>query len=60
MNKPVYTDKTLTLEEMMDCLHNPTPDKRSLSELDDVIDEIIERNPEWVEHIMRIVEKHSL
>jgi len=60
MNKPVHTDKTLTLEEMMECLHNPTPDKRSLSELDDVIDEIIERNPEWVEHIMRIVEKHSL
>jgi hypothetical protein len=60
MNKPVYTDKTLTLEEMIDCLHNPTADKRSLSELDDVIDEIIERNPEWVAHIMRIVEKHSL
>lgn len=57
MNKPVYTDKTLTLEEMMDCLHNPTPDKRSLSELDDVIDEIIERNPEWVEQIMKIVEE---
>jgi hypothetical protein len=31
--------------------------KRSLAELDDVIDEIIERNPEWVEHIMKIVEK---
>ena len=47
----------LTLDEMIDCLHNPTPDKRSLAELDTVIDEIIDRNPEWVEHIMRIVEK---
>jgi hypothetical protein len=38
-------------------LRNPTPDKRSLAELDTVIDEIIDRNPEWVEHIMRIVEQ---
>jgi len=50
-------DKNLTLDEMMDCLRNPTPDKRSLAELDTVIDEIIDRNPEWVEHIMKIVEK---
>jgi hypothetical protein len=50
-------DKNLTLDEMIDCLRNPTSDKRSLAELDTVIDQIIERNPEWVEHIMRIVEK---
>ncbi len=50
-------DKNLTLDEMIDCLHNPTPDKRSLAELDTVIDEMMERNPEWVEHIMRIVEQ---
>lgn len=50
-------DKNLTLDEMIDCLRNPTPDKRSLAELDTVIDEIIDRNPEWVEHIMRIVEQ---
>lgn len=31
--------------------------KRSLEELDDVIDEIIERNPDWVEEISRIVEE---
>ena len=49
-------DKNLTLDEMMDCFHNPKG-KRSLAELDDVIDEIIERNPKWVEHIMRIVEE---
>ena len=51
MNKP-----NLTLDEMIDCLHNPQG-KRSLAELDDVIDEIIERNPEWVEKINRIVEE---
>lgn len=50
-------DKKLSLEEMLDCLHNPAPDKRSLDELDDVIDEIIARNPEWVNEIMRIVEE---
>ena len=46
----------LTLDEMMDCLRNPKG-KRSLAELDDVIDEIIERNPDWVEKINRIVEE---
>jgi hypothetical protein len=51
------TEKNLTLEEMLDCLRNPAPDKRSIAQLDDVIDEIIERNPEWVEHIMQIVEQ---
>ena len=48
--------QNLTLDEMMDCLRNPQG-KRSLAELDDVIDEIIERNPEWVEKINRIVEE---
>ena len=52
----VMDEQNLTLDEMMDCLRNPRG-KRSLAELDDVIDEIIDRNPEWVEHIMRIVEE---
>ena len=52
MNEP-----NLTLDEMIDCLRNPRPDKRSFAELDTVIDEIIDRNPEWVAHIMRIVEQ---
>ena len=52
-------DKKLTLDEMIDCLRNPTPDKRSIAELDDVIDEIISRNPEWVDKITQIVEKHK-
>ena len=49
-------ERNLTLDEMMDCLRNPQG-KRSLAELDDVIDEIIDRNPEWVEKINRIVEE---
>ena len=32
--------------------------KRSLEELDDVIDEIIARNPDWVKEIERIIEEH--
>jgi hypothetical protein len=52
MNEP-----NLTLDEMIDCLRNPQPDKRSFAELDTVIDEIIDRNPEWIAHIMRIVEQ---
>jgi len=57
MIKYQKTNRDLTLDEMLDCFHNPTPDKRRLAELDDVIDEIIERNPEWVEQIMRFVEE---
>jgi hypothetical protein len=53
----IGNDKNLTLDEIIDCLRNPTLDKRSLAEQDTVIDEIIDRNPEWVEHIMRIVEQ---
>ncbi len=50
-------DKNLTLDEMLDCFRNPASDKRSIAELDDVIDEIIDRNPKWVEKIMKIVEE---
>ena len=49
-------ERNLTLDEMMDCLRNPRG-KRSLAELDDVIDEIMDRNPDWVEKISRIVEE---
>jgi len=33
--------------------------KRSLSELDDVIDEIIDRNPEWVLQLEKIIEESN-
>ena len=49
-------ERNLTLDEMIDCLRNPQG-KRSLAELDDVIDEIIDRNPDWVAKITRIVEE---
>lgn len=35
-------------------MQNPR-DKRSLAELDTVIDEIIERNPEWVDELSKII-----
>lgn len=39
---------------MMEPKH--TLKKRSLEELDDVIEEIIERNPEWAAEIEHIIE----
>ncbi len=50
------TNYDLTLEEMINCLRNPKG-KRSLAELDDVIDEIIERNPDFIEKISKIVDE---
>ena len=47
-------ERNLTLDEMMDCLRNPRG-KRSLAELDDVIDEIIDRNPEFMEKLGEII-----
>lgn len=38
-------------------MNNNTPKKRSLAELDDVIEEIIERNPDWINQIEEIIEK---
>jgi hypothetical protein len=49
--------KDLSLDEMLDCFRNPASDKRSIAELDDVIDEIMERNPDFVEKISRIVDE---
>ena len=49
------TNRSLTIDEMVDCLRNPKG-KRSLAELDDVIDEIIDRNPDFVEKISKIIE----
>jgi len=56
MIKHQKTNRDLTLDEMIDCLRNPKG-KRSLAELDDVIDEIIERNPDFVEKIAQIIAK---
>lgn len=35
---------------------NEIPDKRSLAELDDVIEEIIRRNPDWVAELEKLIE----
>jgi hypothetical protein len=48
----------LTVEEMIHCFHNPVG-KRSLAELDDVIDEIIDRNPDFVEKINEIISRKN-
>ncbi len=56
MIKHQKTNRDLTLDEMIDCLRNPKG-KRSLAELNDVIDEIIERNPDFVGKISQIIAK---
>lgn len=43
--------------EIADKLDRMNLQKRSLEELDDVIEEIIERNPEFVDQITEIVER---
>lgn len=50
-------EREYTLDEMIDFVKNPKYKgrKRSLAELDDVIDEIMERNPDFVEKIGRIM-----
>lgn len=49
-------NQPLTPSEMLDCFKRPG-NRRSLAELDTVIDEILDRNPEFVEEINNIVSK---
>jgi hypothetical protein len=51
-------DRELTVDEMIRHLHNPVG-KRSLAELDDVIDEIIDRNPDFVKKINEIISRKN-
>lgn len=55
MIKYKKSERDLTIDEMMDCLRQPSNDKRSMSELDSVINDIIDRNPEWIAKIERII-----
>ena len=55
MSQPPKLEREYTLDEMLDALHNPHQNLRSLAELDTVIDEIMDRNPEWVEEIARLI-----
>jgi len=48
----------LTIDEMIDCLSNPSSNHCSLAELDRVIDDVIDGNPEWFRRITEIVEKN--
>ena len=45
-----------SLDEMIGHLHNPQG-KRSLAELDTVVDEIIARNPEWVAELNKVIKE---
>ncbi len=51
--------KEYSLDEMIGHLHNPQG-KRSLEELDTVVDEIIARNPEWVAELNKILKEKGL
>jgi len=58
MSKYEESAPEFTVEEMIHHLRNPVG-KRSLAELDDVIDEIIQRNPDFVEKINEIVNRNK-
>jgi hypothetical protein len=47
-------EKEYTLEEMMYHLKHPV-NKRSIAELDDVLEEMLQRNPDFVDEINKII-----
>lgn len=51
------TGKQYTLDEMMDAVRNPKNKLRSLEELDDVVEEIIEGNPEWYSDFEKMIQE---
>ena len=53
-NKP---EREYTLEEMMDAVRNPKNNLRSLAELDTVVEEIIEGNPEWHSDFEKLIQE---
>ena len=59
MNDQEDPDKVYTIDEMMHQMHNPNPKNklRSLAELDEVLDEIVERNPEWFAVLEKLIEE---
>jgi hypothetical protein len=57
MNEPKNSNKEYTVDEMIHCMHNPKNKLRSLAELDTVLDEIIQRNPEWYKEIQQSIGK---
>lgn len=42
-------------------LTDPGPElkRRSLTELDEVIEEILEQHPDWVQQVTKIIEAHT-
>ena len=54
-----HIPKEYSIDEMMHHMHNPNPKNklRSLAELDDVLDEIVERNPEWFAELEKLIEE---
>jgi len=53
--KEMSENKKLTLDDLVDCRQHSN-NKRSLLELDTVIDEIVNRNPDWVAEIKQIID----
>ena len=51
------TGKQYTLDEMMHAVRNPKNKLRSLEELDTVVQEIIEGNPEWYSDFEKMIQE---
>ena len=57
MSKFNNTGKQYTIDEMMDAMRNPKNKLRSLEELDDVVEEIIDRNREWYADFEKMIQE---
>lgn len=51
------TGKQYTIDEMVDAMRNPKNKLRSLEELDDVVEEIIDRNREWYADFEKMIQE---
>jgi histone deacetylase complex regulatory component SIN3 len=49
--------KQYTVDEMIDAMKNPTNKLRSIAELDKVVEEIIDRNPEWYAEFEQFIQE---
>ena len=52
------TGKQYTLDEIMDAMRNPKNKLRSLEELDDVVEEIIDRNPKEYAELEQLIREN--
>jgi hypothetical protein len=58
MGTIVKSDKGYTVDEMMDAMRNPANKLRSILELDNVVEEIIDRNPKEYAELEQLIREN--